>query len=273
MNCKRRLFGIAALALLPTCAATAADVTAQQVPPASDAPVRPHDIVLEIGAGAAMRPAYEGAKGYEFNPAGFMTLHYLWLPGLGNVKSDRAREGFFIAPSFRYVYERDSDDHPELRGLGTIDAAFEIGGKVGYEWSLFRSWLAVRQGFGGHKGVVVETGIDFRFRPSAVTEFTVGPRASFATSEYMKTYFGVTTLESNLSGLTAYNPGGGIKGAGLEATGRYEFTPQWSLVGSVVYERLIGDAAASPVVKLGNENQLAAKLGVTRKFGLKLFND
>lgn len=273
MNRERWRFGIAALVFLPTCAANAADATAQQLPPASAAPLRPHDIVLEIGAGAAMRPAYEGAKGYEFNPAGFMTLHYLWLPGLGNVKSDRAREGFFVAPSFRYVYERNSDDHPELRGLGTIDGAFELGGKVGYDWSLFRSWLAVRHGFGGHNGVVVETGIDAKFRPSAVTEFTIGPRASFATSEYMKTYFGVTPLKSTLSGLSAYNPGGGIKGAGLEATGRYEFTPQWSLVGTVVYERLIGDAAASPVVKLGDENQLAARLGVTRKFGLKLFSD
>jgi hypothetical protein len=36
---------------------------------------------------------------------------------------------------------------------------------------------------------------------------------------------------------------------------------------------LIGDAAASPVVKLGDESELAAKLGVTGKFGLKLFND
>src|SRR5215207_3135567 len=134
MNRERWLFGILALACFPTCAATAADATAQQLPSESVAPLRPYDIVLEIGAGAAMRPAYEGAKGYELNPAGSMTLHYLWLPGLGNVKSDRAREGFFIAPSFRYVYERDSADHPELSGLGTVDRAFEIGGKVGYDW-------------------------------------------------------------------------------------------------------------------------------------------
>ena len=152
----------------------------------------------------------KGAKGYEFNPTGFFTLHYLWLPGIGDVKKERADEGFSIGPSFRYVYKRDSDGHPELRGLGNIDAAFELGGRIAYQWSMFRPWLAVRYGLGGHSGIVAETGLDLRFRPSSVTEFTIGPRASFATNEYMRTYFGVTPVESARSGLSAYNLGGGI---------------------------------------------------------------
>jgi outer membrane protein len=138
---------------------------------------------------------------------------------------------------------------------------------------MFRPWLAVRYGLGGHDGIVAETGLDLRFRPTDITEFTVGPRASFATGQYMKTYFGVTPTESIQSGLRVYNPGGGIKGAGFEVSGRYEFTPQWALVGMAFYERLIGDAADSPIVKLGDENQLTAKLGLSYKFGLKLFND
>ena len=89
----------------------------------------------------------------------------------------------------------------------------------------------------------------------------------------MRTYFGVTPAESARSGLAAYNPAGGIKGAGLEVSGRYELTQQWALVGSAYYERLIGDAAASPVVKVGNENQITAKLGLSYKFGLKLFDE
>jgi outer membrane protein len=89
----------------------------------------------------------------------------------------------------------------------------------------------------------------------------------------MRTYFGVTPAESARSGLNAYNPGSGIKGAGLEVSARYEFTQQWALVGLAYYERLIGGAAASPVVKVGDENQFTAKLGLSYKFGLKLFDD
>lgn len=268
-----RLF-VLTLGVIHPGAALAEDVSAsQQRPPISAGSVRPYDIVVEIGAGGSARPAYEGAKGYEYNPTGFFTLHYLWLPGIGDVKKERADEGFSIGPSFRYVYKRDSNDHPELRGLGNIDAAFELGGRIAYQSSIFRPWLAVRYGLGGHSGFVVETGLDLRFRPSAVTEFAIGPRASFATSEYMRTYFGVTPAESARSGLSTYNPGGGIKGAGLEVSGRYELTQQWALVGLAYYERLIAGAATSPVVKVGDENQITAKLGLSYKFGLRLFED
>ena len=156
-------------------AASAADMPNQQSLPIGAAPARPYDILVEIGAGGAMRPAYEGAKGYEFNPTGFFTLHYLWLPGVGNVKKERAEEGFSIGPSFRYVYKRNSDDNPELRGLNNVDAAFELGGRFAYQWRMFRPWLAVRYGIGGHGGIVAETGLDLRFRPSPVTEFTIRP--------------------------------------------------------------------------------------------------
>ena len=94
-----------------------------------------------------------------------------------------------------------------------------------------------------------------------------------ATTQYMKTYFGVTPVESVQSGLGVYNPSGGIKGAGFEVSGRYEFTPQWALVGMAFYERLVGDAADSPIVRLGDDNQITAKLGLSYKLGLKLFND
>ena len=269
-------FSVAALVALQAGVAPAADVAPAQQPPAQAAPTRPYDIILEVGGGAAMRPAYEGAKDYKYNPTGLSTLHYLWLPGFGNVKSerDRAREGLIVAPSFRYIYKRDIDDHPELRGLKDVDASYELGGKIGYQWAVVQPWVAVRYGFGGYSGVVGETGLAFRFLPSAVTEFTIGPRASFATADYMRTYFGVTPAEAAaVSSFSAYNPSGGFKGVGLEATGRYEFMPQWSLVGSLIYEKLIDDAANSPVVKVGSENQFTAKVGVNYKFGLKLFND
>jgi outer membrane protein len=262
-----------ALSVLFAEIASAADMPNQQPLSMSAAPTRLYDLVVEIGAGGAMRPAYEGARGYEFNPTGFFTLHYLRLPGIGDVKRERTDQGFSIGPSFRYVYKRDSADNPELRGLNTVDAAFELGGRLAYQWSMFRPWLAVRYGFGGHDGIVAETGLDLRFRPSTVTEISLGPRASFATAQYMKTYFGVTSIESIQSGLGAYNPGGGIKGAGFEVSGRYEFTPQWALVGMAFYERLVGDAADSPIVKLGDADQITAKLGLSYKFGLKLFND
>jgi outer membrane scaffolding protein for murein synthesis (MipA/OmpV family) len=234
---------------------------------------QPYDIVLEIGGGGGIKPAYEGAKDYAFSPMVVVALHYLRLPSYGVVKDSRIKnEGFSIGPSFRFVSERVSADHTQLRGLNDVDSSFELGGKFSYTFGMFRPFVAVRYGF-GHEGIVGEAGLDVIMRPMNAVEVTIGPRASFASSEYMRAYFGVTPVESVRSGLATFTPGSGLKSAGAELGVRYEYTPEWTLIGTVAYERLIGDAADSPIVaRGGEENQFTAKIGVSYKFGLKLFN-
>jgi outer membrane protein len=130
----------------------------------------------------------------------------------------------------------------------------------------------LRQGFGGHDGLVGEAGLDLVAFPDSRTEIGVGPRISYADADYMRTYLGVTPAESVTSGLAAYDPGGGIKGAGAELIARYAFTPAWALSGSFAWERFVGDAADSPIVQTGDIDQFTARLGVSYRFGLKLFN-
>jgi outer membrane protein len=274
----RMLLGSVAFSVVSCGAVLAANIPPRPAMPSAPqgqrSPYQPYDIVLEIGGGGGMKPAYEGSKDYAFSPMVVVALHYLRLPSFGVVKDGSVKtEGLSIGPSFRYLSERVSADHAELRGLNDVDASFELGGKVSYTFGMFRPWVAVRYGFGGHDGIVGETGVDLIMRPMTAVEVTLGPRASFANSEYMRAYFGVTPLESVRSGLAAYNPGSGIKSAGAEFGARYEFTPQWAVLGTLTYERLIGDAADSPIVKRGGEeNQLTAKIGISYKFGLKLFD-
>lgn len=266
--------GCILLIALPSSAALAADVPAPQpAVPAAAASVRAYDIVMEVGAGGQVRPAYEGAKAYEFGPTGFVTLHQLWLPWFGSVKDGRPKEGWSFGPSFRYLSGRESSEYAQLRGLNDIDAAFEVGAKVSYTFGMFRPSVAIRQGFGGHSGIVGEAAFDAVLYPTAATEFTIGPRVSFANGEYMRTYFSVSPVESASSGLLVYDAGGGIKGMGVELTGRYRFTEQWALASSFGYEKLMGDAKDSPIVRTGDDDQFSAKLGLTYTFGLKLFTD
>ena len=253
---------------------------AADIPPAppARAPVvvqQPYDLIIELGGGAQVRPDYPGSKNYEFWPAGFITLHYLQVPGFGVVKNARTNDqGWSFGPSFNIQSKRKSSDYPELFGLNDVDTTFELGAKVGYTFEFLRPWVAARYGLGGHGGVVGETGLDVIFRPSPVFEWTIGPRATFANRDYMQTYFGVTPAESALSGtLAAYSPGGGFKSFGGEFTARYEFAPQWAVRGEFIYDKLIGDAADSPIVQVGNSNQYTAKLGLTYTFSLKLFGN
>lgn len=264
--------GCAFLFALPCGAALAADVLVPQPPvPAAVAPVRTYDIVLEVGAGGQVRPAYEGAKAYEFAPTGFVTVHQLWLPWFGTVRDGRPKDGWSFGPSFRYLSGRESNDYAQLRGLNDIDAAFEVGARVAYTFGMFRPSVAIRQGFGGHSGIVGEAAFDAVLYPTAATEFTIGPRVSFANGEYMRTYFGVSPVESANSGLLVYDAGSGIKGMGVELTGRYRFNEKWALASSFSYEKLLGDAKDSPIVRTGDDDQFSAKLGITYTFAQKLF--
>jgi outer membrane protein len=268
------LLGSVALSVVACGTAFAADVPPRPTAPALKAQpslYQPYDIVLEIGGGGGIKPAYEGAKDFAFSPMVIVALHYLRVPGLGVVKDGVKKEGFSIGPSFRYVSERVSADHVELRGLNNVDSSFEFGGKFAYTFDMFRPWVAIRYGF-GHEGIVGEAGLDLIMRPMEAVEVTFGPRASFASGEYMRAYFGVTPIESVSSGMATFKPGSGLKSAGAELGVRYDFTPEWALHGNVAYERLIGDAADSPIVKRGEENQVTAKVGVSYKFGVKLFN-
>ena len=72
--------------------------------------------------------------------------------------------------------------------------------------------------------------------------------------------------------MPVFNPEGGIKGVGVAGEAKYALTPRWTIVGKASYERLIGDAADSPITDLGSENQFTAALGATYRFGLNLFD-
>jgi outer membrane scaffolding protein for murein synthesis (MipA/OmpV family) len=63
--------------------------------------------------------------------------------------------GFRLGPAGTYVAPRNAANFTELRGLGDVNAALELGGFLEYfpvDW--LRGRVEVLQGFAGHHGVV-----------------------------------------------------------------------------------------------------------------------
>ena len=261
------------LTLLGLLLGLADSASSQEPPPPADAALGAagEDIVLELGGGGLVGPAYEGADHYLVSPWPIVRLHYLRLPHVGAFGGG-PEAGLSIGPSFRFVPERDADDYSDLEGLGDVDAAFELGGTIGYRFDMWRGFATVRHGFGGHHGIVGELGVDAIVEPTPRLSVSAGPRLHFADSDYLDTYLGVTAAQSAASGLSEFDPDGGLKGVGVEAEARFALTPRWSIVGSAGYERLVGDAADSPITEAGSENQFTAALGLTYRFGLDLFD-
>ncbi len=269
----RALLSFAVLAMVAGSAAPVLAADPYGLPPQAGAAVDERiDAVFELGAGVAVSPEYEGSDDYEASPWPILGLDYLSIPGLVTFGSINPQGGgLSIGPSFGYNGERDDDD---LDGLDDVDATYEAGLKLGYEWENAEIYGEARYAFGGADGFVGALGANAIARPSQALLLKAGPRATFASDDYMDTYFGVDPDEFVRSGgkFDAFEADGGFKSVGLEASARYEFAPTWFLNAEGSYMRLVGDAEDSPVVREeGSEDQFTFGLGLSKRFSVDLF--
>lgn len=233
---------------------------------ALDAPTP--NVVMTLRAGVQVSPSYLGSDDYELGPDLAARFDYVRFPGgfeYGSSRTVGFRTGWGIQGSFRYLGERDKD---AIKGLDDIPWSLEAGLGVGYEQRNWRAFADVRYGFVGHNSWVGELGADAISYPIEGLTLTVGPRFQFGTDKFAETYFGVSPSESAASGLDAYDASGGLLATGVEIGARYLFNERWGLEGAISYDRLVNDAADSPVTGTGSPDQYSARIGITRRISL-----
>ncbi|HKR24995.1 MAG TPA: MipA/OmpV family protein, partial [Allosphingosinicella sp.] len=132
----------------------------------------------------------------------------------------------------------------------------------------FRIRAELRQGLGGHRGLVGDLGADLVVRDESSYIFSIGPRVRWADNDYHDAYFGVPA-PIPASGLVAFNPNGGIYAYGAVAGLTYKIGRNWGLQGYVGYDRLVGDAADSPIVRgFGSRDQFSGGAGLFIEFNI-----
>jgi outer membrane protein len=132
----------------------------------------------------------------------------------------------------------------------------------------FRLRGEMRKGVTGHKGWIGMAGADFVMRDRDEWLFSIGPRLTWSDDRYQDTWFGVAQEDSAPSGLPAYDPGGGIQAYGATASFLKQFTPRWGIQTYAKYDRLVGDAADSPVVRQhGSREQFSGGVALNYTFG------
>jgi MipA family protein len=232
------------------------------------------DWTVTIGAGAEMKPDYEGARHVMFSP---IPIFYIRRAGSAEPfhgPRDGASValidygGFRAGPVGKIVEARTVSGHPELNGLGDVNTAYEIGGFVEYfavDW--FRARAELLQGFGGHHGVVANFSGDFIVPLSQHWTVSGGPRFTVEDNNATSPYFSITQAQALASGLPVFNAKGGAHSAGVGAQLRYQYNPQWGVHSYVEYQRLLGGAANSPLVTLrGSPDQLTVGIGASYSF-------
>jgi len=229
------------------------------------------DVVLTVRAGVAFSPTYLGSDSYQLGPDLSARIDYLRFPGgfeYGSSRTVGFRTGFGIRGSVRYIGERNSKD--EIRGLDDVPWSFEAGLGVGYEQRNYRVFTDVRYGLVGHNAWVGQIGADGIAYPMDGLTVTLGPRLDFGDDKFTQTYFGVSNQESANTGgtIASFNASGGLVSAGVELGARYLFNDRWGVEGAASWNRLVNDAADSPITATGSEDQYGLRVGITRSISL-----
>lgn len=226
--------------------------------------------LLNLGGGGIVKPQYPGSDNYMLLPYPIIEVGRFYIPGVG--QTEKKVKGFYFYPSFNIIGERKPSDDNSLKGMKDVDWAFEAGVGAGFRYDWLRGFATIRQGFNGYSGQTGELGLDVVLPLADRFEVAFGPRTSWASDGYMETYFGVTPREAARSPvLTAYEPSGGFKTAGLAAQVNYWIDGKTRIQVRGSWDRLIGDAGDSPIVKYGSRDQWSFGIGLSRKFEFNVF--
>jgi len=252
---------IAAVALLPAWSAASAQDK--------------EDLRVRVGLGAQVQPDFIGADSTKVVPLWRLNIAHGtdpfkfnapdYSPGLPLISSG----GFSVGPAANVASGRKNSDLDVP--VGKVKTTIEAGAFVRYQLSdsLYLRAEALK-GLGGHNGIVGQVGADQVWRDGDKYLFSIGPRVLLSDSRYQRAYFGVNPTAALASGLPAYRPSGGIHGVAATSSFSYQFDPRWGVFGYGRYERLVGDAAKSPIVReLGSRNQLSGGLGLSYIFTIK----
>lgn len=225
-----------------------------------------------IGGGGLFAPTYLGSNNYELDPLPILDIRYrdrVFLSTRDGLGANLLPRGNWRAgPVLKYRHGRDQDDDAALHGLGDVDPAGEIGGFVHYDLRPFTMGAEVRQGFGGHEGMIGDLFFTWTTLFNDRTQLSLGPKVTLGSSDFTESYFGIDANQAARSGYQRYEADGIFVSYGLGASLTYQLGDGWALGGFAGVDRLEGDAADSPIVdQAGSATQGRVGLSIGYSFG------
>ncbi len=150
-----------------------------------------------------------------------------------------------------------------------IGFTFELGAFIQYQLAeRIRARVELRRGLGGHAGWIGIASADYVMRDKDDWLVSIGPRLTLADDRYQSAYFGIAPGDAAASGLPTFRAGGGLQAAGVAALYLRRLSPRWGLYTYGKYDRLLGDAGASPIVRqLGSRDQISGGMALSYTFG------
>jgi len=231
---------------------------------------------VTVGAGVQTYAKYPGGDSYGINPWPIVGLRREGSP----MPFEAPDDGFDFeilgggsvinfGPAVRFQNKREADDVGAA--VGDVGFTVEAGGFAElYPSERFRIRAALRQGIGGHDGLTGDLAADLILRDRDSYIFSIGPRLRWADNDYHDAYFGITPAVAAATGLPVFNPGGDFYALGATAGLTRMVGRDWGLELFAGYERLMGDAADSPIVRnFGSRDQFSGGIGLFYNFTIR----
>jgi outer membrane protein len=242
------------------------------------------DFVFEVpgvsnfvaGAGGYV-PDYLGSDDYRFGaaPAALITFgdsnRYARLVVTDLNVNLLDSKTWSLGPAINYRFGRSNVDDNVVDNMRDIDGTVEVGAFGGWTWvgqddprHRFSAGTEFLYDVGGeHDGYLISGSIRY-FQPVLrPLTLSVGAALTYGSGDYMETFFGVNAGDAARSGLSPFNADSGFRDVRVPMMAIFSFSEKWHLAGGVIYSRLLGDAADSPIVNdRGSKDQFFAGVGV-----------
>lgn len=229
-----------------------------------------------VGLGVGVTPEYSGSDDYDGGVAPGLYYQFKdsfrYIEWYGPVIDMNLLDSptWQAGPIFSYQFGRDDVDDAVVKRLSEVDDTLQGGLIVSYAhtnvegipWRL-RVGAQVLGDLGDvYNGANSSIFANFWFPISQRALVGIGGGASWVSSSYNQAYYGITPRDSRASGLPVFNPGGGLTQWYAWPAIIFQITPEWYAGGGFLYQRIVGDAADSPIVKRGDANQWSGGVGV-----------
>mgnify|MGYP001765129560 CR=1 FL=1 len=233
----------------------------------------PESWQFTVGVAPVMAPVYSGSQDYAVSIYPDLRVRYgerffASIPeGMGY--NAILTPNWKIGPLVKIRFGRKEDtggsvflvsgQTDALLGMGDIDPAGEAGGFVEYRTSNWGTRVEIRQGFGGHEGLIGDLNINY-FDKIGSMRYTIGPRMTLASRDFIDTYYGVTPEQSLASGYAPYTTENGLVSVGLGASAIMPLSRTWNLGLFAGFDYLMDKAADSPLVESASQFSLIGSL-------------
>lgn len=213
---------------------------------------------VTLGVGGAFLPTFEGSDRYHVQPAPLVSITYNDMITLNNsgLSAYWHTGDLRIGAGLTYNAGRaDSKDNglfsngdDRLRGMGDVDAALGLKAFTSYRlWMVDLNAALTKYTGNDNDGLVVDLGLALPCTLTDKLTLTPHAEATWANTDYMQTFFGVTPTQAANSGFAKYEADAGFKDIRAGVDANYRLDEHWFLRVRTDVKRLIGDAADSPM--------------------------